>query len=92
MMLYGKTQCCISTYNVANVKAIKQQYNKCIDCSTNNCNTAHVTQFIDAAESVINTLKTIINTKEFIFDRNVSLNDRSVYNTSLDLISIFCRN
>ena len=41
MMLYGKTQCCISTYDVNDFTGIKEQYN----CSTN-------IQFTDAAKSV----------------------------------------
>ena len=75
MMLYGKTQCCISTYNASNTTGINEQYNNRIDCSTNNC-TALRTQFKNVAASVTNLLSNILT--EFIFDRNVSFNDRSV--------------
>ena len=79
MMSYGKTQYCIGTYNVADRTAIKKQYNNPINCSTDNCNKAHVMQFTKTATTVINTLPNILNNAEFTVDHMVSFNDRSVY-------------
>ena len=85
MMLYGKTQCCKSTYDASNRIGIEQkQYNDTINCSTNNYDTTRINQFRDIAESVTNSLSNITNETEFKFDRNVSFNDRSVYSNLIN--------
>ena len=83
MMLYGKSQCCISTYDASNNTAIKSQYNNTINCPTNNCDT-QIEQFRKVSESVTNSSSKIID--KIIFDRNVSFNDRnrSVYNNLIN--------
>ena len=95
MMLYGKSQCCSSTYN-ANYTAIRSQYNNSISCSANNYNATRITQFKDVADSLTNLSSYIINKtdSEFLFDRDaVSFNHRSVYNNinfNLTGIKMWC--
>ena len=88
MELYGKVQCCNSTYDIGNITGIRQQYNSHIDCS-NACMNA-VNQSRSEAALITNKLSTMINSRVFIFNHTVSFNDRNVaiYDATLHMIVI----
>ena len=72
MALYGKVQCCNSTYDFNNTIGIQQQYNSNINCSNACMNAVH------RSRSLTNELSKMRNNTVFIFKHTVSFNDRSV--------------